>query len=145
MRMADCHPDRKYYVKGLCKTCASRAEYNRVMADPERREKRRMAKLSYNRTDRCRANRARTSYGISQEQALELVRRTHCDICGVKLTFGQHCDTSKHIDHCHKTGMVRGVLCSACNRALGLTKDDTWRIQSMQDYLAVASAQLAYA
>lgn len=29
-----------------------------------------------------------------------------------------------HVDHCHKQGHVRGLLCSNCNTLLGLAKDD---------------------
>lgn len=40
-----------------------------------------------------------------------------------------------NIDHCHKTGKVRGLLCSACNKAIGLVKDDPLTCQNMMNYL----------
>lgn len=40
-----------------------------------------------------------------------------------------------HVDHCHKTGKVRGLLCSACNKALGLLKDNPQRCMNMAAYL----------
>lgn len=39
------------------------------------------------------------------------------------------------LDHCHKTGKVRGVLCRACNLALGYVDDDPARLRALIDYL----------
>ena len=42
-----------------------------------------------------------------------------------------------HVDHCHTTGKVRGLLCHHCNIALGHVKDDPATLQRMIDYLNV--------
>lgn len=39
------------------------------------------------------------------------------------------------VDHDHKTGKIRGLLCQACNRALGLLKDNLDIIERAKDYL----------
>lgn len=39
------------------------------------------------------------------------------------------------IDHCHKTGKVRGLLCHKCNMVLGVVKDDVDTIQRLIRYL----------
>lgn len=38
------------------------------------------------------------------------------------------------VDHNHDTGEVRGLLCSQCNRALGLLKDNPELIQGLLNY-----------
>lgn len=44
-------------------------------------------------------------------------------------------DCRLQVDHNHKTGEVRGMLCGPCNRAVGLLKDDPERMAALIHYL----------
>jgi hypothetical protein len=72
------------------------------------------------------------SYGISIE-AYGLLKCLHrsCAICG------NSCKTGRQlaIDHCHKTGEVRALLCADCNGALGHFKDDPRILRKAADYV----------
>jgi hypothetical protein len=39
------------------------------------------------------------------------------------------------VDHCHDTGLVRGLLCQACNRGIGCFSHDVATLRSAIDYL----------
>jgi hypothetical protein len=39
------------------------------------------------------------------------------------------------VDHCHKTGALRHLLCNRCNRTLGLVKEDVHLLEEMIAYL----------
>jgi hypothetical protein len=54
-----------------------------------------------------------------------------CYICGEKPAKERALD----IDHDHKTGKVRGLLCSRHNRALGFFNDDIRLIVKVLEYL----------
>lgn len=50
-----------------------------------------------------------------------------CAICGEKKEL--------HVDHDHETGMIRGLLCGNCNRAIGIMKDDKNLLIKAIEYL----------
>lgn len=54
-----------------------------------------------------------------------------CAICGST----DPVDRSFNVDHDHKTGRVRGLLCRWCNLLLGYAGDDTTRLDSAIEYL----------
>ena len=68
-------------------------------------------------------------YGISTEDFEKMLREQagKCRICKR--------DERLHIDHCHSTGGVRGLLCFNCNAALGLLKEDPELFLAARDYL----------
>ncbi len=54
-----------------------------------------------------------------------------CAICKTTAPTGYNW----HVDHCHTTNKVRGILCSRCNQGLGLFRDNTTYLLSAKEYL----------
>ncbi len=63
---------------------------------------------------------------ISLEEYDNWMKDAFCLVCGSKEDL--------NLDHDHKTGKIRGVLCGSDNRALGLLKDNSERIRALADY-----------
>lgn len=61
-------------------------------------------------------------YGLTQRQYEEMLasQDNRCAIC--RTSFNGMSSKLIHIDHCHETGVVRGVLCKGCNLGLGWFK-----------------------
>jgi len=75
------------------------------------------------------------AYGLDfkdYEKMLELQNGV-CAICSSPPPNNRK--TRLAIDHCHKTGKVRGLLCDKCNRSIGLLKDDVSVLKSAIKYL----------
>lgn len=86
------------------------------------------------------ADRIWAEYGLTME-ALNRMNAAHgnaCAICRTVFVEGSHQPASRHIDHDHATGEVRGLLCSCCNWGLGHFKDDPSRLQAAAAYLKKA-------
>lgn len=82
----------------------------------------------------------RSRYGLTLEGYMSILeeQKYGCAICGLVPKDG---DKRLHVDHDHKTGKVRGLLCNNCNTALGFLEDDSKRIEKMLSYLALHSSQ----
>lgn len=61
-------------------------------------------------------------FNITQEdyESMLLNQGGVCAICGQPPKEGNHL----HVDHCHKTGVVRALLCRGCNVAIGSMRED---------------------
>ena len=80
-------------------------------------------------------NKLRRRYGLtpSDIEALIVKQGGCCACCNTPLDLIT--PKNKHIDHCHKTNKVRGVLCVCCNSGLGIFKDDPKALRRAADYL----------
>jgi hypothetical protein len=77
--------------------------------------------------------RIRKEYGLTNQQYLDLVaaQNSACRICS-KVEADHF---RLHIDHCHSTSKVRGLLCGPCNQGIGLLRHSTEILQAAQKYL----------
>ncbi len=78
-------------------------------------------------------------YNLTGEEldALKVKQNNKCAICGKEETLvkrEQVCELS--IDHDHKTGKERGLLCNNYNRAMGMFGDDKKILSKAVEYLA---------
>lgn len=74
---------------------------------------------------------------MSLEEYNEMLKKQNfvCAVCTLPETdSNQHNVMSLSVDHDHKTGQIRGLLCHRCNRALGLLNDDPIRVQALANY-----------
>ena len=80
-------------------------------------------------------------YGIDLGgfEALWIAFKGKCQICGINLTLPESGRGQKRssccIDHDHRTGNLRGLLCNSCNKAIGLLNDDKNIILNAYNYL----------
>jgi len=86
-----------------------------------------------------RANKRFNRYGLTEEQwnAVFAAQGYACAVCRSAETKTH----GWHTDHDHKTGTFRGILCDACNRALGAVDD---RIEILQNLIAYLKRNLPH-
>ncbi|MFE2280567.1 endonuclease VII domain-containing protein [Streptomyces sp. NPDC059454] len=100
----------------LCRTCGEVKPHS---------EWHRNATASDGLSTRCKACRAvrgrqdhlKREYGLTEAERDESTA-SQAGVCCACLSA-----PPQHVDHCHETGRVRGVLCFSCNAALGQFKD----------------------
>lgn len=112
-----------------CKLCWAAYKRARYAVDPDEKEK------------AAERHRMRT-YGIDRDAWNKLfdAQQGKCPTCDNVLKR----DRTTHVDHCHKTGLIRGLLCGPCNTSLGAIEANPRRLLGMAAYLekhAIATQQ----
>lgn len=74
----------------------------------------------------------RKKFGLSLEDydAMMTKQDNRCAICGSYQTYKKLA-----VDHDHKTGKVRGLLCNDCNIGIGYLKDNEQTLENAIEYL----------
>ena len=73
-------------------------------------------------------------YGITLEEYRDLEQEQNFS-CAICEKLSSECNKGLHVDHCHSTGKIRGLLCSKCNTAIGLLDDKPDRVHKVMNYL----------
>lgn len=129
----------KHGVGTYCLTCSADIVRER-RATPEGQQAHREASKRWRDSNvvRNKDNHARWHYGIAHGtyDTMLAAQDGKCAICetsepGTRLA-------RFHIDHCHTSEVVRGLLCEHCNRGLGHFKDSPALMRRAADYLASA-------
>lgn len=115
-----------------CKICSHR---NAIVSSKKHKEKRYEYNKSWrkNNPQKIKQHRLKTKlkqqYGISLEERNYLFTAQNglCKICVE--------NKATDVDHCHQTGRVRGLLCRACNNAIGLLRENKQILQNAITYL----------
>ncbi len=83
-------------------------------------------------------------YGITAERYFEMLATQDgkCAICRSSEPGGRFKNNRFHVDHCHTSGTVRGLLCNACNHLLGCAKDRQEVLRAAASYLDTSQKEL---
>jgi hypothetical protein len=96
-------------------------------------------KASYLRTNGRGARNAhlRETYGVTLDEYNAMLTRQgwKCAICGTPAP--EEGERSFPVDHDHKTGKVRAILCTGCNAGIGMFKENASALHAAVEYLQI--------
>jgi hypothetical protein len=132
-------------LSSWCRSCQNQATVDWQSRNPEKHSKAVRANQVKD-PRRYKSNVLRYKYGIDMAEYDRLFEAQggKCAGCarpGAHLASDAPRQDKLHVDHCHKTEAVRGLLCRACNMALGGLEDDRERLLSLVAYLDKQSSQ----
>jgi hypothetical protein len=82
-----------------------------------------------------RKSHLKRMYGITHDdfEMLLVRQRGACAVCGSWEPQGRN--GRWHIDHCHDSERIRGLLCDPCNRGIGMLQDSRLTLLRAAAYL----------
>lgn len=142
------HKDHKDGLSNICKTCirktisthnaTEKAKETRRKYREKTKGKRAEYYKQYNKSEKRiawirnynRINKLKLYYGLTYEKYCEMIieQDNKCKICKEELS-------KPNVDHCHKSGKIRGLLCRGCNHGLGNFRDNQEFLLRAKEYL----------
>ena len=142
-RITEADPDAKVGICSICGPVRIRIRVGRgTECNTMRRRHRGLPDVPRPKSSGSpRSRKAQSRYKVSSGELEALVARAGgcCEICDAPTDF----ESGAKVDHCHETGLVRGLLCGRCNIAIGWFRDDPRRVLSAYFYLTSARADTA--
>lgn len=74
-------------------------------------------------------------YGVNPDEHAAMLKEQggKCAMCGKSITHGGN--RNRQLDHCHRSGKPRGILCPRCNTGLANLNDDPGLLRKGIEYL----------
>jgi hypothetical protein len=139
------HIDERFVLSRQCVVCSRECRRDYVDRNPAERTRKRTPEqkkqhAAYMRAhnaanpEKVKDNNLRKTYGITLDDYREMLmaQNGRCAICKTDKP-GPH--PNFHVDHCHQTKKVRGLLCHNCNALLGHAKDKPSVLRCAAEYL----------
>jgi hypothetical protein len=116
---------------------------HRRNAEARRKAGRKASKLKWKLASKYEAKRVWRTYAMTIDDiyAMHKAQDGRCANVGCREII-QALGRGRAVDHDHKTGKVRGMLCKACNLGLGLFNDSPRRLVGILAYLGYIDAKL---
>jgi len=127
----------KSYIKNRAKIIVTRKEHQQKNKDVYMKRYKNEYQKNKDKPgfqDRMRNSAYKRHFGITIQDYddMYIEQGGRCATCG---THQSKLGRRLHIDHCHKTGIVRGLLCHNCNVGIGNLKDDITIMKNIIKYL----------
>lgn len=111
-------PRNKDGLNGICRKCRNKKATTWQRLNPRTK----------------RNTHLKSKFGITVDQFDELLaKQNHC--CAICMSPDSKGRGTFHVDHCHQTGQIRGLLCHDCNTGIGKLGDSPEALKKAVDYL----------
>ena len=141
-----CGSTERYTVSSDCRQCTIKKTTKRNKEDPkyreyqqQYREKNTLTQKEYHKlwyqenNEKVYEYNLKKKYGIiyAEYEKMLTEQKGLCAICGKAEAENKRLA----VDHCHRTGKIRSLLCGKCNKAIGLLDDDPELMKQAIEYM----------
>lgn len=126
---------KQYYLKNKERILVNSKE--RYRKNPEQKaiyDRKRIRRLRAEQPELMRKRALKQRYGITYHDYYKLLEKQQFK-CAICYTSRENLEKDLYVDHCHKSGKVRGLLCDSCNQGIGKFKDNIFFLLNAIRYL----------